>query len=115
MPVRNPKNPELEAGSLDKRVTLLRPAYNEFEDEIVDWDTVAEVWAGLSPTITATTEPDQSGRTIAITTTNIAIRYRADLDARWRIGYGARVFEIIGRANANERNAQLELVCKEVE
>ena len=60
MPVTNPRNPELEAGSLDKRVTLLRhPLYNEFEDEIVDWDTVAEVWAGLSPTMTATSSANQ--------------------------------------------------------
>lgn len=105
-------NPELYAGALDKRVTLLRPIYNDYQDEIVDWEPIANVWAAITPN--QGQETNEAGRMVAVTYVPMLIRYRSDIDARWRIALGSRVFEIEALLNALERKAHLQLSCKEV-
>lgn len=118
-------NPELEAGTLDKRVTLLRPVYSsEFQDEITEdaesepvYEPVTDVWASIQPaagTIAATGERDASGRMAANNTILVVVRCRTDIDGRWRIGYRGRAFEILGITNPVERSAQLQIFCQEV-
>jgi SPP1 family predicted phage head-tail adaptor len=105
--------PGIDAGTLDKRVTLLAPVYNEFEDEIVDWRPVEEVWAGINANYGR--EQESSGRTIALTDLPLTIRYRSDVDKRWRVQFGGRLFDINGILNTLERNERLTLLCQEVE
>lgn len=105
-------NPEINAGPLDKRVTLLAPVYNEFQDEIVDWNPVANVWASMTPNYGQ--EINEAGRTVAVVQVPVVIRYRRDIDARWRLRLGSRTFEIAAILNVLERNSQLQLTCKEV-
>jgi len=106
------RNPEAEAGTLDKRVTLLKPIYNAYQDEIIDWESVTDVWASMSPNYGQ--EINEAGRTVAVVQVPVVIRYRSDIDARWRLKLGARVFEVNAILNAQERGAQLQLTCKEV-
>jgi head-tail adaptor len=56
-----------------------------------------------------------AGRTVALGHTTIAIRWRTDIDARWRILYRNRTFMIQGIVNVIERNETLALNCQEVE
>ena len=85
----------LNAGALDQRVSLLRPVYeNEFQDEISGYT--------------------EAGRTVERVTVLITIRYRTDLDQRWRIGRGVQVWEIQGIVNPLNRNERLDLSCREV-
>jgi len=105
-------NPEVDAGSLDKRVALLRPVYNAYQDEIDSWEPVGSVWAAMAPA--SGMEANEAGHTVAVTVVPVVIRYRSDIDARWRLSLGARVFEVEALVNVGERGAQLRLTCKEV-
>jgi SPP1 family predicted phage head-tail adaptor len=108
-----PEHPGIEAGVLDKRVTLLQPDYNTELDEITDWTPVATVWAGIMPA--AVRETNQAGRTIAITMIGIVIRFRTDIDARWRIQDRDRTYQIRGIDDVLRRHVQLQLTCEEVQ
>jgi SPP1 family predicted phage head-tail adaptor len=105
-------DPSVAAGELDKRVTLLQPVYNATQDEIVDWTPVADVWAGID-TNTAQ-EVNASGRLVAIVVLSIVIRYRSDIDARWRIQDREHLYEIKGIQDIARRRVRLELSCQEV-
>ena len=105
-------HPEISAGDLDKRVTLLKPTYNEFEDEIVAWEPVTNVWAGVSPNFAQ--ETTEAGREVATVLVAITIRYRTDIDARWRIQDHEHTYEIKGMQDTTRRRVRLELSCQEV-
>jgi len=92
----------IESGALDKRVTLLSPVYNDTLDEIIGWTAVTRVWAGISPTV-------------AINMITVVIRYRADVDARWRIQDRTHTYQIKGINNVLRRDVQLQLLCEDVQ
>jgi len=103
----------LNAGALDQRVSLLRPVYeNEFQDEISGYTEAGRAWASIQPTVAV--EVGEAGRTVERVTVLITIRYRTDLDQRWRIGRGVQVWEIQGIVNPLNRNERLDLSCREV-
>lgn len=104
--------PEISAGSLDKRVTLQRPVYNEFQDEIVDWETVTKVWASVQPSYSQ--EATEASRTVETGIVAIVIRYRTDIDARWRIQDQGHTYEVTGMQDITRRRVQLSIACKEV-
>jgi SPP1 family predicted phage head-tail adaptor len=108
-------DPTIESGTLDKRVTLLEPVYNEPQDEITGWNPVANVWAGIAPISNAGREMTQSARTIAITMITITIRFRADIDPRWRIQDRDRIYQIRSMVDTLRRHVQLQLACEEIE
>ena len=104
---------ELEAGILDKRVSLLAPVYaEEFQDEIADWQEAARVWAAVEPA--AGNEQNEAGRMIGVAAVSVTIRFRADLDLRWRIRDGPHTYEILAIQDTARRRAQLKLSCAEV-
>jgi SPP1 family predicted phage head-tail adaptor len=105
--------PNLDAGALDRRVQLLSPTYNPEGDEIVAWNVVDSVWASVSPTVGM--EQTESGRTVAVLQVTMAIRYRPDIDPRWRVSGDGRLWEIVGVVNVLNRRAQLQLNCKEIQ
>ena len=102
----------IDAGVLDRRVTLLKPIYNAPEDEVVDWETVAEVWAGVNPK--SGQEVDEAGRMVATLAVPIVIRYRTDIDARWRIRDGDAEYEVKAKVDVLRRHVHLQLSCQEV-
>lgn len=107
------EHPDIEAGTLDKRVTLLMPVYNDTLDEIVQYDAITTVWASIAPSTAR--ETNQAGRTITVTYIPIVIRYRTDIDARWRVQDRDRVYQIKGIDDVLRRHVQLQLNCEEVQ
>jgi len=105
-------NPAIDAGALDRRVTLLKPIYNEFADEITAWEPVTDVWAAVNPTFGQ--EVNQAARTISTIAVPIVIRYRTDVDARWRVRDRERLYEIKALLDIARRHVQLQLSCEEV-
>ena len=107
-------DPTVGAGDLDKRVTLLQPVYSDsFQDEITGYQAVADVWAGVDPE--SGMEMDASGRTVEVSGVAIVIRWRADIDARWRIQDHEHTYRILGLADVARRRVHLSLNCQEVE
>lgn len=106
-------NPELKAGELDKRVTLQMPVLNDEQDEIVSWTDVATVWAGIEPKTGV--EQDGSGRIVATTDVMVTLRFRGDIDQRWRIKetHTGVVYEIRSITDPLRRGAGLTLQCRE--
>jgi SPP1 family predicted phage head-tail adaptor len=109
---RRAPRPEIDAGELDRRVTLLAPVYNASQDEIVDWTPMADVWAAVLPG--AGQEVDRTAREVGITEIAIVIRYRSDIDGRWRIRDHERLFEINGMTDTARRHVHWSLACQEV-
>lgn len=106
------ERPEINAGTLDRRVKLLRPVYNADGDEISAWEEAATVWASVAPD--SAKESDDAARVVEMVTVKICIRYRRDIDARWRIRDRERLYEIKGLADVARRRVQLELNCLEI-
>lgn len=109
---RNVIDPNLSSGELDRRVTLLQPVYNAEQDEIVDWLAVTDVWASVEPG--GGMEITESDRTIVTAPVEITIRYRDDIDARWRVQDRQHIFEIKTASDVLRRRASLVLTCTEV-
>lgn len=103
---------EINAGLLDRRVILLKPIYNETEDEVTGWETVATVSAAVNPT--RGMETDDAARQVAVVDVPIVIRYRADIDARWRIRDKDQEYEVKTKLDILRRHVQLQLNCQEV-
>jgi SPP1 family predicted phage head-tail adaptor len=110
--VMTPSTPELQAGDLDGRVTLLQPVYNQYGDEIVDW-LPYKVWASVDPQFGR--ESNTSDRTVMAVSVEVCIRYRSDIDARWRIADDQHTYEIVAMVDVQRRGAQLKLSCVEVQ
>ena len=103
----------IRAGELDKRLMLLRPIYsNEFQDEIADWEDAAMVWGAVIPS--AAQEILEGSRIVARIQVLIVIRFRRDIDHRWRLSRAGKVYRIDGMVNPLERGERLELSCTEV-
>jgi SPP1 family predicted phage head-tail adaptor len=105
-------DPTIGSGDLDKRVTLLSPVYNPEGDEIVSWTAVSDVWAGIDPTFAQ--EINEAGRTVETVMLTIIIRYRPDIDSRWRIQDHEHTYEIKGLEDIARRRVQLQISCQEV-
>lgn len=109
-------SPAIDAAVLDRRVKLLRPIYaSEFEDEIGSYEEAAEVWAGVQPMTQNTRERNLSARTVAIVSALVILRYRSDIDARWRISDGTMTLAILGIVDVLRRHVQLQITCEEVQ
>lgn len=102
----------ISAGDLNRRVALMSPVYNEYSDEITDWQLAATVWAAVLPNFAQ--EQVQSERTIEVILAFVVIRYRADIDARWRVVDKEHTYEITGIVDAMRARQKLVLSCKEV-
>lgn len=104
---------EIDAGRLDRRVTLLQPVLNTPEDEITGWEVVTDVWAAVNPNFGQ--EINESSRTVASVLVPIVIRYRTDIDARWRVQDREKLYEVKGLLDIARRHVQLHLSCEEVQ
>lgn len=102
----------MQAGKLDRQIVL--KSYSEVKDSsggiTETYTDVATVWADVialrgSQFIAA----QQTNSQI---TTKFRIRYRSDIDARWRIGFKGKVYDIIGVPVEVGRNETLEIMAK---
>jgi len=106
------EDPSVAAGELDRRVTLLEPVYGEYQDEIVGWQAFADVWASVDPA--AMGELNEAGRVVSRVTVPVVIRYRTDIDARWRIQDRDQVYQIRSIADVARRHTRLALACEQI-
>ena len=91
----------LQAGRLNKRVTLQRrasaPGRDAWGQPSAPWEKVATVWANVQ-TVNGRTfvnqESTAAGGEIARATTSIRIRKRRGIDPTMRVIYGGQVYEI---------------------
>lgn len=105
----------MRAGQLRHRVTLQSKSVTRdaMGGETITWnDTVTNVPAAIEPLqgrerfLAQQIQPELSVR--------IRIRYRADVQADWRVKYGTRIFAIESPPiNPEFRDRELHLICSE--
>ncbi len=105
----------LEAGRLDKRVTL--QAHGITQDAngtpVEGWSDVATVWAAVEPLsgreffAAAQVQAEQMQR--------ITIRYRTGVTAAMRVAWAGRLFDITAVIDWRERHEALQLMCRELQ
>ena len=108
----------IRSGKLRKRVTIKKP--NESRDsfgDVVDAaaTTVATRWASIAPL--RGEERSSADQLTDVTTHRIRIRYSSELAAAnssWWIEYDSRRFDFVSVLNIDERNAELEVLAREV-
>ena len=101
----------MQSGKLDRRITLLsysNPSDGIGGDNPTYSTIVATVWADVI---------DLRGRELlaaqqsnSMITTKFRIRYRSDIDGRWRIGWKGKQYEIVGTPIEVGRNETLEIM-----
>jgi SPP1 family predicted phage head-tail adaptor len=103
----------MRAGLLDKRVTLQQQTTtrNSLGEAVVGWTDVATVWASIEPL--QGREMWAQMQVQSEITARIRIRYRPGVVASMRVVYGTRIFTISSVIDANERHAELQLMCSE--
>ena len=106
----------IDAGALNKRVTLQRRArtFDAFEDPIGDrWETICACWAAVNST--GAREFWEARAAHAELTHKVTIRWRGDVTADLRVLYGGRVFDVIAPpVDYDMRHKYLVLKCREV-
>ncbi|WP_096224897.1 phage head closure protein [Geobacillus sp. FJAT-46040] len=104
----------MDPGLLRHRITIQQKTrvQNEYGEEIADWVDVASVWASVNPI---------SGREFfaaeavnSEVTHKINMRYRSGITPDMRVKFKERYFQIIAVMNLQEKNAELQLLCKEL-
>ena len=104
----------MNPGELKHRITFqkLNNTQNDYGEPIESWQDIATVWASINPVV---------GREyFAAETVNsevshkIKIRYRFGITPDMRVNFKGRIFSIKSVINYNERNTELQLMCKEL-
>lgn len=104
----------MNPGQLRHRITIQQKTrvQNEYGEEIADWVDVASVWASVNPI---------SGREFfaaeavnSEVTHKINMRYRSGITPDMRVKFKERYFQIIVVMNLQEKNVELQLLCKEL-
>jgi SPP1 family predicted phage head-tail adaptor len=103
----------MEIGKLRQRVTIQEYAAtrDSFGAEVPAWADVATVWASVTPV--SGKEYFASAQVNAEVSTKITMRYLAGITPKIRVVFEARTFEIISVLNFEERDIELNLMCKE--
>jgi len=103
----------MRIGDLDKRISLqyqtkVSDGMGGFTISYVD---AATIWAAIWPV--SANEIIAANATSMVVSHRIRIRYRSVLKPSWRVKFGNRYFAIVSIINPNERNAMIDLMCKE--
>lgn len=104
----------MKIGKLRQRITIQEyvATRDSFGAEVPAWTDVATVWASVTPV--SGKEYFASAQVNAEVTTKITMRYLAGITPKMRVVFEeARTFEVISVLNFEERNIELNLMCKE--
>ena len=74
-------------------------------------DEATDIPAAIWPI--SANEQIRAASPLMVATHRIRIRYYSGLSAAWRVVFGARYFSIVSVINHEERNVQMDLLCKE--
>lgn len=103
----------MEAGRLDKRVTIQEPRINRnsLGEPETTWTTVATVWASVEPLQGREFWSQQQVQSEI--TTRIRIRHLPGVTAKSRILYSDLIYNIRSMISPRERGEELQLMCTE--
>jgi SPP1 family predicted phage head-tail adaptor len=109
--------PRLNNGNLRHRITfqVQTETQNDYGEEIKEWVDVVTVWASIKPI--SAKEFFAAEKTNSEVSHKINMRYNHELKITpdMRIKFNDRSFELIGPPiNFQERNIELQLLCKEL-
>jgi SPP1 family predicted phage head-tail adaptor len=85
---------------------------DSFGAEVQNWTDKASVFASVTPV--SGKEYFAAQQWNAEVTTKITMRYLSDISPKMRVLFDNRIFEILSVLNFEERNIELNLMCKEV-
>ena len=105
----------MRAGQLRHRVTLQQKGsvtQNEFGEEVISWTTVDIVWASVEPL--RGREFIQAKQEQAMIDTKIRMRHRDGVTPVLRAVWNGRVYDILSVVRPEERQREIELMCREV-
>lgn len=98
-----------DAGALRARLTIETPAVGV--DEATAWTSVATTWGEIAPQ--GAGERETGGRAAGIATHRVTIRWRGDVGSADRLRLGARIFNVRGVFDPDERRRFLVLLAEE--
>jgi len=102
----------MRSGRLRHRVTIQQPVPDRSIGGEDSWHDYATVWAAIEPLRGREyLAAQQEGAEV---TGRITMRYIAGVKQTMRIKHGSRIYEIVSPINPEERNAELQLMVKEV-
>lgn len=107
----------MRIGPLRKRVTLQGDAgttQDAYGQPIAAWQTIATVWAEVTPTSGAERFVPGAAQETAVASHRIRIRYRSGVTPGMRALYEGRVLDIERVDDPTGRRAELALICREL-
>lgn len=104
----------MQAGSLRHRIAFQTSTKTKDAGGglIETWATIATVWGSISPLIGR--ELTNAQMRNSETTHQITIRYLSTVNAKGRILFGSRIFQLFEVLNMDERNIEMHIGAKEV-
>lgn len=107
----------MDAGTLDRRVTILTRAETvdqTYGTQTVTWTPLATVWANVRDMVPSRGERLADGVEIANRPCRVRMRYRADVTSAMRLQIGGRQLRIITQPAELGRREGLELIAEEL-
>lgn len=107
----------MRIGPLRKRLTLQRDTgstQDAYGQPVAVWQTVATVWAEITPQAAAERQIGGAAQETATVTHRVRLRYRSDVTPGMRGLWGVRVFDIESAGDPTGRRAELLLQCREL-
>lgn len=103
----------MQAGKLRHRLVIesYTQAVDIYGEPIPTWATLVTRWGSVEPL--SGRELLQAQEIRAETTHRVRLRYYSGLRPEQRIKFGTRYLHILAIINPRERNAEMELLCKE--
>lgn len=104
----------MRAGRLRNRITIQEKTVtqNTYGEEVIVWSDVDTVWGSIEPM--RGREFVEFQREGAEVTTRIVIRHLSGVVPEMRATEGSHVYDILSVINRDERDIQMELMCREV-
>ena len=105
----------MRAGNLRHRVTIqtFTTTTDSYGQPIESWATFAEVWGAVEP-LTGR-EYFQAQQVQAEVNYRVRLRYLAGVVPTMRVLHDGRTLEVQAVINPDERNRELQLMCREVD
>jgi len=104
----------MRAGKLRHRIEIQKvtESTDSVSGEVTrEWTTIETVWGSIRPM--RGTERFEASQVSPQATHKVNLRYDSRITSAHRLRFNSRIFGIEFPLNVNERNIELELLCKE--